>query len=164
MKLEITEGDAEKDRVRNSIEDILSENKLLSMSTVENVDPHINTAFYAFDSEFNLYILTPPETKHGKNLEENSSIAVDIHDSRQNWTDDKQGLQLFGEAEIVDNPSKALELYTERFPGMENVASDLDELEKLDSSFYKITTERIKVFDEPRFGTETWITLKIIRS
>jgi uncharacterized protein YhbP (UPF0306 family) len=161
MSLKTLDKDAETEQVKESIGEALSENKLLSMSTVNEEKPHINTAFYAFDNKFNLYILTPPETEHGENIDRNSLVAVDIHDSHQKWTDDKQGLQIFGKAKKAEKPSKALKLYKKRFSEMEEVASNTDELDQIDSVFYKIAPERIKIFDEPRFGTETWVNVRI---
>lgn len=162
MELEIQgKEDREIQRVKESIREIVSSNQLLSMATVNNEEPHINTAFYALDDNLNLYILTPPDTIHGQNIEENSSVAVDIHDSHQEWEYDKQGLQIFGTAERAEDVSRALELYNDRYPGLEEFASTPDELGELDSEFYVIKPERIKVFDEPQFGTETWIEVEV---
>ena len=157
----LDEGNWSKEKVEESIREIISENQLLSMATAKGEEPHINTAFYAFDNRLNLYILTPPDTRHGENLEENNSVAVDVHDSHQEWTEDKQGLQIFGEAKQVENASKALEIYEDRYPELGEFAATTEELEELDSEFYVIKPERIKVFDEPRFGTETWINVRI---
>lgn len=164
MRLKLLDDGYNLQKVKNSIRDVIRSNYLLSMSTSDKEEPHINTAFYAFDDGLNLYILTPPKTKHGKNLEENSSVAVDIHDSHQKFNDDKQGLQIFGTAEIVaeeDKIAEILELYTERFPAAEKFASSPEDIGELDSSFYRIKPERIKLFDEPNFGTETWIDVEI---
>lgn len=160
LKLEDT-GDWTEAELEECIREIMGSNRLLSMATVRGSEPHINTAFYCFDEELNIFILTPPNTVHGQNLEEKDSVAVDIHDSHQEWVDDKQGLQIFGSARKVDESDEALRLYTEMFSAMEDVASGVQELAQLDSIFYKFKPERIKVFDEPRFGTETWIKVKI---
>lgn len=161
MEIELATGDWTEAEVEESIRDIIHSNRLLSMATVGDSEPHINTAFYCLDEELNIYILTPPDTIHGENLEEKDSVAVDIHDSHQKWADKKQGVQIFGAARKADEKDKALKLYSERFSEMENVASNVKELKELDSIFYRIEPERIKVFDEPKFGTETWIKAKI---
>ncbi len=140
----LDEVDWSRKEVKESIREIISENQLLSMATAKGEEPHINTAFYAFDDELNLYILTPPDTRHGENLGENNSVAVDVHDSHQEWTDDKQGLQVFGEAEKVESISKALRIYTDRYPKLGEFAEDRKELEELDSEFYVIKPQRIK--------------------
>lgn len=162
QKLDVrVEGDEEvsREEAMKSIEKIISRNKLLSMATVKENEPHINTAFYAYE-ELNLYVLTPPETVHGKNLEQNNSVPVDIHDPRQEWTDEKKGLQIFGRAERCET-EKAFNTYIERFPKLQRFASTGQEVDELDSEFYKITPERIKIFDEPRFGKETWVNARI---
>lgn len=158
MEIEVEEDVVVKE-ARESVENILKENKLLSMATASENKPHINTAFYAAEG-LKLYIFTPPETVHGQNLEENLGIAVDIHDSHQEWSDEKKGLQIFGTAE-KKNTEKALRTYSEKFPAMRELATELEELQQYDSELYMIRPEKIKIFDEPRFGKETWINVNV---
>jgi uncharacterized protein YhbP (UPF0306 family) len=160
MEIRVGDKDIEEKKVRKSVEEILGQNKLLSMSTTSENQPHINTAFYAAD-ELNLYIFTPPETTHSQNIAENPEVAVDIHDSHQNWADKKRGLQIFGEAEKADQ-QKALKTYKRRFPEMKELAEKKEELEQYDSEFYILKPEKIKIFDEPRFGKETWINAEVV--
>lgn len=161
MEIEVLDDGFKHEKVEESIRDIIRSNKLLSMATTAGEEPHINTAFYAFDDQFRLYIWTPPETEHGKNLEENDSVAVDIHDSRQEFPDEKQGLQLFGSCRKAENREEVLEIYSERFPETREFASNVEELEELDSEFYIIEPSRIKIFDELRFGKETWVEVEV---
>jgi uncharacterized protein YhbP (UPF0306 family) len=148
---------------KESIREIAEQNELLSLATVSEKEKAFNaTAFYVFDDEFNFYILTEPDTDHCENLRENSSISLSIYDSNQGWSDDKRGLQVFGEAEHISDEdliSEALQLYLERFPDLKQWVSQPREMENIDSEFYIIKPERIKVFDEPRFGKETWMNL-----
>ena len=159
MDIKVEDDEVSEEEAIQSIKQILEKNKLLSMSTVEETSPHINTAFFTHQ-DLKLYIFTPPDTIHGKNLDKNPEVAVDVHDSHQEWTDDKKGLQIFGKAEI-QNTQEVLDLYCERFPEMKELASDQKELDQYDSEFYVIKPERIKIFDEPRFGTENWINVVI---
>jgi uncharacterized protein YhbP (UPF0306 family) len=150
------------EEAKESLEDICRRNELLALATVsENSEAFNATAFFAFDGEFNFYILNEPDTDHGQNLEKNSSISLSIYDSRQEWSDDKRGLQVFGEAKIEDEEkvSEAFKIYTERFPGLKEYVSKPGELDKIDSEFYIVRPDRIKIFDEPRFGKETWLNL-----
>jgi uncharacterized protein YhbP (UPF0306 family) len=146
-----------------SIQEILEQNDLLSLATVSEKEKAFNaTAFYVFDDNFKFYILTEPETDHGENLEENSSASLSIYNSKQEWGDAKKGLQVFGEAEHIseeDKVSMALKLYLERFPELKQWVSQPGEMENIDSEFYIIRPERIKIFDEPKFGTETWVNM-----
>ncbi len=151
------------EEAKASLEEICRRNELLALATVsENSKAFNATAFFAFDGEFNFYILTEPDTDHGKNIEENSSISLSIYDSRQEWSDDKRGLQVFGEAEKLEDEEKvsqAFKTYTERFPGLKEQVSEPEEMEYIDSEFYVVRPYRIKIFDEPRFGEETWLNL-----
>ncbi|MFB6191020.1 MAG: pyridoxamine 5'-phosphate oxidase family protein [Candidatus Nanohaloarchaea archaeon] len=160
MELEVEE-DYGKERFEDSISNILQENRLCTLATVSpDSEAHAATAFYAFDDELNLYILTPPETEHGQHLEKNSSIALSIYDSHQQFSSEKQGLQFFGTAEKAE-PEEALEIYRERFPDVEQFASEPGDVKELDSCFYRIEPERFKLFDEPEFGTETWVNIRL---
>ncbi len=168
MNLEIDNENYSAMQIEGRIRELVEENELCSLATVQennNRDPsaHIATAWYAYDDELRLYVLTPPDTDHAKNLEENDSIALTIFDSHQDWSAKKKGLQVFGTAEKIpdEDAEEALELYNQRFPGLEEHASTTEELQDLDSSFYVITPERIKLFDEPAFGNETWITAEL---
>ncbi|MFB6116279.1 MAG: pyridoxamine 5'-phosphate oxidase family protein [Candidatus Nanosalina sp.] len=145
-----------------SIRDIADENKLLALVTVSEGQEAFNaTAFYAFDDDLNFYILTEPNTDHCKNLRENSSISLSIYDSHQDWGDEKKGLQVFGKAEQVPEEEipEVLELYLERFPELGEWVSEPGEMDSIDSQFYVIRPEKIKIFDEPRFGKETWVNV-----
>lgn len=150
------------EEARESIKKICEENELLALATVSEKSEAFNaTAFYVFDQNFNFYILTEPDTDHGENLDKNPSISLSIYDSQQEWTDEKQGLQVFGEAEKLEGEkiSEAFKLYAERFPGLEKFVFGPEEMERLDSEFYVIRPDRIKIFDEPKFGTETWVNV-----
>ncbi len=147
MELEV-QGRFEPGKVEESIRDIIKNSQLCSLATIDETDSkaHIATAFFAFDDSLNFYILTEPETEHCQHLEENDSIALSIYDSRQDWTDDKQGLQVFGTAERIPDgeASEALNLYLNRFPPLEEFASNTEDLQELDSSFYRVTPERTR--------------------
>lgn len=165
MELSLIDDGYDREKVEDSIMEIVRSNELCSLATVTpDEKAHNATAFYAFDRSLNFYILTPPETDHGQNLAENNSIALTVFDSHQEWTDDKQGLQVFGTAEKLEDRGKvaeALELYTERFPAVEQFASSPGDVEQLDSRFYRVKPKRIKLFDEPNFGTETWVEVEV---
>lgn len=165
MKIQLIDDGYDREKVEDSIMDIVRSNELCSLATVTpDEKAHNATAFYAFDRDLNFYILTPPETDHGQNLAENSSIALTVFDSHQEWTDDKQGLQVFGTAEKLGDREKVAEvlrIYTDRYPAAEQFASSTEDVEELDSRFYRVIPERIKLFDEPNFGTETWVEVRV---
>ncbi|MFB6241313.1 MAG: pyridoxamine 5'-phosphate oxidase family protein [Candidatus Nanosalina sp.] len=150
------------EEAEESIREIAEENELLALATVSEDSEAFNaTAFFVYDEDFKFYILTEPDTDHCENLRGNPSISLSIYDSRQDWGDEKQGLQVFGEAEQVSEEKipEVLNLYLERFPGLGEWVSEPDEMEKIDSKFYVVRPDRIKIFDEPKFGKETWVNV-----
>ena len=168
MKLDIREEGYSKERVKESIQEIMEKTELRSLSTVDERRPHIATAFFTFDEGFNLYIATDPETEHGQHLEENSSIAVSVYSTDQEQMDEKRGLQVFGTAEKLKPETNkgrdAHSIYLERFESWKEFAAEPEDLKDLDSDFYIIRPERIKVFDEEKFSKETWINIDIKRN
>jgi nitroimidazol reductase NimA-like FMN-containing flavoprotein (pyridoxamine 5'-phosphate oxidase superfamily) len=165
MDFELRENRFKVEEAAESVAEILSATDLCSIATVSpDSKPHIATAFFAFDQNFNLYIATSPETDHGQHLEEDPSIAVSIYSSEQSQTGDKRGLQIFGEVERLEIGTEecreAHSVYVERFESWKEFAAEPSDLKDLDSCIYRIEPDRIKVFDEESFGKETWINLE----
>lgn len=168
MEVKLLEEEHDAGKVEESIREIVSANRLCSLATVneqgdEAPKAHIATAFFVYDDDLRFYVFTPPETDHGRQLAENPSVSLAIYDSHQNWTDEKQGLQIFGTAEQVSDDviPDILDIYLDRYPGLEQFATNPEEVADLDSVFYEITPDRIKVFDEPTFGTEVWVNVQV---
>lgn len=153
-------------KLNQSIQEILDNNKLLSMATVDNEKKsHINTAYFAFNDKLNLFLITDPATKHAKNIEHNSSVAATVFDSHLGFWTEMQGLQLFGtcyKTPFVHLPN-ALSCFINRFPVFtELVKKPADMLKKsIIVKFYTIEVKRIKLFDEPNFGEENFVNLTI---
>ena len=155
--------------LNKSISEILTANTLLSMANIRKNGDHfeswICTAFYAFSSSLNLYILTPPDTQHIQNLSHNKSVAVAIYDSHQEPTQHKRGLQVFGSCEqangirLVDG----YRLYAMRFVWLPDFIKKPEDFAKgiIQSKLYVIHPKEIKIFDEPTFGEEVWVTVSI---
>ncbi len=153
--------------IEKSIKGILEHNILLSMASINENEAWINAGYYAFDEHLNIYYLTPPSSQHAKNLEMNPSVAVSVFDSHQtDPTKPKQGLQIFGTWSLVDATSlpRVTLLYAKRFPWLGSfIKHPLDWTKKiLESRLYQITPKRIKIFDEPTFGEETWVEITIV--
>ena len=155
-------------KIRKSIEDILGKTKLLSMATVSSDQkPWINTAYFSYNDDLELYILTPPSSIHGQNLEGNNYVAVAVYESEQDPGPGKQGLQLFGICERISalELPKALTSWWKRIIG-NGVKKFIDEYtigKVYQSRMYKITINRVKIFDEKMFGEETWVECDIKR-
>ncbi len=159
------------DMLNNSISEILSANTLLSMANIRKGgsgwDSWICTAFYAFSSSLDLYILTPADTQHIRNLKDNNAVAVAIYDSHQEPTKQKRGLQIFGFCEqasglkLVDGYRR----YASRFVWLPDFVKQPEDFAKgiIQSRLYAISPTVVKIFDEPSFGEEVWITLSLRR-
>ena len=135
----------------DNVKKYLSDHVQMSASTSGEF-PWIFTAYYAVDSDLNLYFLTSPGTIHGKQLVDNPQVAVAIADSPQSPAGKKSGLQISGvctqitaEAEVraglvlwravlkVESPD-----YT--YEGMQ--------AGKIQGRIYKIVPKKIKFFNE----------------
>lgn len=152
--------------LNESISGILNATKLLSMATVRmDGTAHINNAYFAFDEALRLFIITDPQSVHGRNLATNHSVAVTVSDSNQEFWTPLRGLQLCGtcqQTSLLGLPH-ALTCFLGRFPVFgELVRGPADFAAKaLDVRLHTITVERLKLFDEPAFGEEVYIDLEI---
>src|SRR3989442_14049989 len=85
------------ERVRRSIARILREKVLCSMSTVTRGNrPHVNTAYFCYTPDLELYFLSDPASHHCRNLERNPSLAMTTFRSTQGWVGLYRGLPAFG--------------------------------------------------------------------
>jgi uncharacterized protein YhbP (UPF0306 family) len=160
-------ADADQETVSGSLGGILEGNALMSMASVRHSDASpiawISTAYFAYDSNMRIYFLSEPFREHSKNLESNSSIALAIFDSHQrDPTQQKTGVQLFGASAQARGEELAvgIEVYGKRFPWFAETIREPQDLERgiIQSRVYRVTVASFKLFDEPTFGTEMWVT------
>jgi len=125
-------------------------------------------AYFAYDSECRLYILTPPSTEHIENLLRDERIAVLVADSQQTGDGGKRGLQITGTARLAsgDVLAEGLAAYRDRFPATREALASEGALDASgwESRIYVLIPEHIKVFDEQTFGVERWIDVSIAKS
>lgn len=146
----------------DSVNMVLQSVSLMSLSIgagASNVCP----VYFALYDETSLCFVTNVNSKHAKLLDKTDSASIAIYDSSQLWANPKVGIQMIGsckQASIVETV-KARTSYAERFPESiedttvtEMVALTLDGFR-----FFLFTPTEIKIFDEPRFGEETYIVL-----
>lgn len=160
------ETDVDLDKSLKSINVILEKNKLLTMSTInEDNLPHVNCAYYVYDDEFNLYIWTEVTSKHCKNIEKSSDVAISIADSNQKWGSKLQGLQINAKAYPVSvfKMLKPANLYIQRFSLVTKFVSKPSDFAKFDSKIYKLEMQKIKILDEKTFGKEEFKEIEIKR-
>ncbi|MEK6963463.1 MAG: pyridoxamine 5'-phosphate oxidase family protein [Nanoarchaeota archaeon] len=145
-----------------SVRAILENNKLLTLSTYDKKlkQPCVCSAYYCFDKELNLYIWTDPKSEHGRNIEQNSNVAVNIADTAQPLGGLLQGLQITAKAKQVTAKELLVigALYMKRFPKVSAwVKKAIDFHTKgFQSRLYKIQSHKIKIFDEKTFGKEEY--------
>mgnify|MGYP001610401673 CR=1 FL=1 len=161
----ITDSKEDKNKIINSIINLLNKNKLLTLSTLNNNQPYSNTAFYVFDNEFNLYIWTDISTLHCKNIKKNNKVAINIFDSTQKLGSYLQGIQCLGKARITKGNEmiKAGLMYIKRYPKVLTLIKNYKEFSTKDSKIYKIILDKIKLFDEKTFGKDQHIEIMLER-
>jgi uncharacterized protein YhbP (UPF0306 family) len=156
------------DKLSNSLLAIMEETRLCSMATV---DPHdesyINTAFFCFDENLNIYFVSDWKTKHCKNFSKRPSVAITIFDSHQKWGESLRGIQLFGEcfATEIDEARKAEKLYGARFRGYAEYRKSISERERQQSQhrFFVFRAKTVKIFDEDNLGEENFVRAIIVK-
>lgn len=80
---------------------IIKSNQYCTLATVDGEgNPWISPVAYVYDEKWNLYFVSMPASKHGKNISAKDNIAVSIFDSQQVWGDGV-GLQIEAKIEIV---------------------------------------------------------------
>lgn len=87
---------------RKKLLDYLKNNEILSLATYGKT-LSVCTTYYGIDDHFNLYIITPPSTEHGKNIKTNNNVACIITDSHQPMFKSKYkiGVQIKGKAKEI---------------------------------------------------------------
>lgn len=159
-------------RIRTSVLRILARNKLCSISTVTRGNrAHINTAFFAFSTDLELYFLSDPGSLHCRNLSRNPSMAMTVFDSSQNWEAPGRGLQLFGVCHRIrgDAERRATRVYGSRFPAYTIWMKDTTEANQRRAgrlrsyALYRFLPNRVKVLDEKEFGGAVFIIAAVDR-
>jgi uncharacterized protein len=135
---------------------LLEDSKLCAIATVSpGGRPHINTAYFAWGSEFEIVWLSAPDARHSRNVRTNGSAAVAVFRSTQTWGGSDRGIQLFGRARELRGRAalEAERLYAKRFRAYEG---DLPAFR-----FYRLATRRMKLFDERVLGGGTFVTVRV---
>ena len=135
------------------------------MSTANGALPYINTAYFAYAPDLKLYFLSQLTRQHSLNLAANPNISLTVFNSEQPWGSLLQGLQIFGECALTEGQSAcaAFDLYSKRFAKFLDLVPSFADYKRsaIQSRFYEITVSNVKIFDEPRFGKDVWISANI---
>jgi uncharacterized protein YhbP (UPF0306 family) len=158
-------GPSEK-AVRLSVLKILEENILCSMATVARERrAHINTAYFCYSDDLELYFLSHPNALHCRNLVTNPSMAMTIFSSSQQWSGPDKGLQLCGTCNRTSakQARKAERLYEKRFAPYAKWKQTLKTGDPARSyHFYRFVIRSLKVLHEKKFSEAMFVyaTLK----
>lgn len=155
------------DRVRRSVLRILRANVLCSMATLtDDRLAHINTAYFSYSDELELYFLSHPSSLHCQNLAANASMAMTIFSSAQSWEGPDRGLQLFGTCRQARGHSarKAERLYGKRFAAYAHWKAALKRSEAARQyRFYRFVPGELKILDEKEFGDAVIVSAVVTR-
>ena len=144
-------------RIERAAFGLLDASPLCAISTVSpRTTAHIHTAYFVWNREFEIFWLSDPAARHSRNVRVRPSTAITVFDSHQVWGQPDRGIQLFGSTRQLPATeiAHAESLYAARFPGY--ATPDLRAYR-----FYRFRTARLRVFDEPVFGTGVFVTASI---
>lgn len=144
-------------RITAMARQLLNASSLCAIATVAPASrAHVNTAYFAWNQDFDLIWLSEPGAKHSRNIRKNDTVAIAVYDSSQSWGTPDRGIQLFGTAREVEGADAQgpEALYAKRFP--EYRQEDLGAFR-----FYVFRPRRLKLFDERTLGAGVFITASI---
>src|SRR3990172_9503650 len=72
-------------RLRRSVDRILRTTVLCAMATVRGAQAHINTAYFCYSPDLELFFLSDPRSTHARNVGANPSMAMAVFSSTQVW-------------------------------------------------------------------------------
>lgn len=115
-------------------------------------NPWVATVYYAVDKDLNLYFVSPPASKHIKDIEKNNKVACAITDSHTKNSQKKVGIQMQATASLVkgwDRTKAILKIWHKSAPGAEdkiNIKNMRGNV--ITSRVYQIKPTRIKFFNQ----------------
>jgi len=137
----------------------LKKKGIMTLATQSSKGPWVCTVYYGIDKDMNLYIVTDPNSIHGKDMTKNNKIAFNIFDSHQKIFEPKKGLQGSGTIEKVKgiiNLTKALALWHKQNPGVEKEITIKEVIKFADTNVWKITPKYLKFFNKELYSPEEY--------
>jgi uncharacterized protein YhbP (UPF0306 family) len=155
------------ERVSESIFRVLEGSELCSIATVTpEGHPHINTAYFSYSPDLELYFVSHPSSQHSRNLSGHPSMAMAVFSSAQQWTEPDLGLQLFGSCEEARGPAarQAEKSYARRFQAYTSWKAMLknDDLAR-QYRFYRFGVTAVKILDEKNLGDAVLVLASVAR-
>ena len=115
--------------------------------------PHVFTAFIAADERLDVYFISGRGSGHGDLLREEREAAMAVYDSRQEWDDWKEGIQMWGRLRLVEGEEEGRRCYERRFPEykawLEGEGKGSEKAE-----VYRYEWDRVRVLAEAEWGEE----------
>lgn len=141
-------------RIKTVARRLLDSSTLCAIATVSSGGrAHVNTAYFAWSRELDLFWISEPNAQHSRNLGSTGTAAVAVYDSTQIWGGSDRGIQLFGSARQLRGSARrdGERVYSKRFP-----ASTHAELGAY--GFFRFRPRRLKLFDESELGAGVFVT------
>ena len=133
---------------KNKLFKYLSKEILISLDTSDKKGNLWSASVYfASDKDLNFYFMSSSSTVHCRNIKNNPNVSFTIADSNQRPQDDKFGVQVAGTCKHIYNlPEiiKILKIWNIKF--VKKPVPPLKSM-KLDSPFYRITPQKMKIYD-----------------
>lgn len=149
-----------KKQIRKDIFQFLRSNGIMTLAAASKNEPWVCTLYYGIDEKMNLYIVTDPNSKHGKMISANPKVAFNIFDSHQKITKPKKGVQGLGKVKKVEGTravTKALMFWHKANSGIGEKITVKDILKKVtDTNVFKITPTYLKFFNKQLYGPQEY--------
>ncbi len=146
------------EQLKQLVNEVLEKSYLLSLATLDQNGIWVADVIYVFDSEFNLYWLSQPTTRHSQAILKNPNVAASITLTEKPGEPDI-GIQLEGKAQKIEGDILpiAIKHATKRNKPLPRKEGEIFEIGQ---SWYKITPTRIELIYKPLFGrTRQTLTL-----
>jgi uncharacterized protein YhbP (UPF0306 family) len=154
--------------IASSVEAIAAGTLVLSLATADAAGtPHANMAFFPLGSEFDLFFVSEPSTRHGRNAVARADASAAIWLPPPEFGEGLRGMQLTGECAAVlgTDAEAAFEAYRGRFPSFGGDpavrAAYLDGTGA--ASLYRFRVARLRLVDEPHLGRRNYLELSVLR-
>lgn len=135
------------------VRDFLAAHHCISLATSGADGPWAASLMYAADG-FDLYLMTRPESRHGRHIGTEGRVAGTINDDVYDWPK-LRGIQLEGVCTRLADPEatlRAFALYVGRYPGIKQLYGGGDDLASMIASdpeheMYRLRPDHLAYLD-----------------
>lgn len=153
---------SEKDII-NSIYSIFESTTTMSIASNHHKTntAYINTAFFAYDEDGNIFFASPRDAVHSVNIGEDSVVSVAISLPPPEYGEQLQGVQLFGTCMPVNKSQlkHAFTTYATRFGSFKSAVKSISDFVKNTAlpNLYIVKPTSFKLLDEIAFSRREYI-------